>query len=169
MSILSHFLKYITANVLIVVLGLESLIYGYLKLTILFVKMLFSKDTAGRSEAGKVSNLVLACYSCNRGKGKLMIDEDHQGTLNPDDGSIAQVFDRNEDYYICIRPDYAEDQVVVDFYQKLLLGSEFRRLDYLLLEIKNFISTQRTSNPTVAEKLEQCLGALIMKRNKTLI
>lgn len=97
----------------------------------------FSKDTAGRSEAGKVSNLVLACYSCNRGKGKLMIDEDHQGTLNPDDGSIAQVFDRNEDYYICIRPDYAEDQVVVDFYQKLLLGSEFRRLDYLLLEIKN--------------------------------
>lgn len=129
----------------------------------------FSKDTAGRSEAGKVSNLVLACYSCNRGKGKLMIDEDHQGTLNPDDGSIAQVFDRNEDYYICIRPDYAEDQVVVDFYQKLLLGSEFRRLDYLLLEIKNFISTQRTSNPTVAEKLEQCLGALIMKRNKTLI
>ena len=129
----------------------------------------FSKDTAGRSEAGKVSNLVLACYSCNRGKGKLMIDEDHQGTLNPDDGSIAQVFDRNEDYYICIRPDYAEDQVVVDFYQKLLLGSEFRRLDYLLLEIKNFISTQRTSTPTVAEKLEQCLGALIMKRNKTLI
>lgn len=43
MSILSHFLKYITANVLIVVLGLESLIYGYLKLTILFVKMLFQK------------------------------------------------------------------------------------------------------------------------------
>lgn len=37
------FLKYITANVLIVVLGLESLIYGYLKLTILFVKMLFQK------------------------------------------------------------------------------------------------------------------------------
>lgn len=30
-------------NVLIVVLGLESLIYGYLKLTILFVKMLFQK------------------------------------------------------------------------------------------------------------------------------
>ena len=43
MSILSHFLKYITANALIVVLGLESLIYGYLKLTILFVKMLFQK------------------------------------------------------------------------------------------------------------------------------
>lgn len=39
----SHFLKYITANALIVVLGLESLIYGYLKLTILFVKMLFQK------------------------------------------------------------------------------------------------------------------------------
>jgi len=98
-----------------------------------------------------------------------MIDEDHKKTLNPDDGSIARVFVRAEDYYICICPDYAEDQLVIDFYQKLLLGSEFRRLDYLLLEMKNFISTQRISNPTVAEKLEQCLGALIMKRNKTLI
>ena len=120
-------------------------------------------------EAGKVSNLMLACYSCNRGKTDLIIDEDHLKTLNPDDGSIAQVFDRSEDYYIRIRPDYAEDPLIVDFYQKLLLGSEFRRLDYLLLEIKNFISTQRTSNPTVAAKLEQCFGALILKRNKTLI
>ena len=129
----------------------------------------FSKDTKGRSEAGKVSNLVLACYSCNRGKGNLMIDKKHQRILNPDDGSIAQVFDRSEDYYIQIRPDYSEDPLIVDFYQKLLLDSEFRRLDYLLLELKNFISTQRTSNPTVAAKLEQCLGTLILKRNKTLI
>lgn len=128
----------------------------------------FPDNTAGRIEAGKVSNLVLACYSCNRGKGNLMIDEEHQKMLNPDDGSIAQVFDRDQDYYIRIRPDYVEDQTVVNFYKSLLLGSEFRRLDYLLLEIKNFISTQRTSNPTVAEKLGQCLGALIMKRNKTL-
>lgn len=129
----------------------------------------FPNSTQGRSEAGKVSNLMLACYSCNRGKTDLIIDEDHLKTLNPDDGSIAQVFDRSEDYYIRIRPDYAEDPLIVDFYQKLLLGSEFRRLDYLLLEIKNFISTQRTSNPSVAAKLEQCLGALILKRNKTLI
>jgi 5-methylcytosine-specific restriction endonuclease McrA len=128
----------------------------------------FPGNTEGRIEAGKVSNLVLACYSCNRGKGDLMIDQEHQRTLNPDDGSIARVFDRDEDYYICIRQDYAEDPLVVDFYQKLLLGSEFRRLDYLLLEMKNFISTQRTSNPTIAAKLEQCLCALLMKRNKTL-
>lgn len=129
----------------------------------------FSKDTSGRSEAGKLLNLVLACYSCNRGKGNLMIDEVHQGILNPDDGSIAQVFDRNEDYYICIRSDYAEDQLVVNFYHKLLLGSEFRRLDYLLLEIKSFISTQRASNLVVVEKLERCLSLLLIKRNKTLI
>ena len=129
----------------------------------------FSNDTAGRIEAGKMSNLVLACYSCNRGKGNLTLDEEHQKTLNPDDGSIAHVFYRDENYYICIRSDYVKDDSVVNFYQKLLLGNEFRRLDYLLLEIKNFISTQRTSNPTIAEKLERCLGTLIMKRNKTLI
>lgn len=129
----------------------------------------FPDSIEGRSEAGKVSNLVLACYSCNRGKTDLIIDEDHLKILNPDDSSIAQVFDRSEDYYIQIQPDYAEDPLIVDFYQKLLLGSEFRRLDYLLLEIKNFISTQRTTNPTIAAKLEQCLGMLLPKRNKTLI
>ena len=128
----------------------------------------FSKDKAGRSEAGKVSNLVLACYSCNRGKGDLIIDEDHRRTLNPDDGSIAQVFTRDENYYICIRSEYAEDQQVKDFYERLSLGSEFRRLDYLLLEMKNFISAQQTTNPDVAEKLKKCFGDLIMKRNTTL-
>lgn len=128
----------------------------------------FSKNTEGRKEAGKVSNLVLACYSCNRGKGKLMINENYREMMNPDDGSIAQVFYRSEDYYICIRPDFAKDQVVIDFYHRLLLGSEFRRLDYLLLEIKNFISTQRTTNPTAAKQLQQCLATLIIRRNKTL-
>lgn len=126
----------------------------------------FSKDVVGRSKAGKVSNLVLACYSCNRGKGNLMIDEDHQRILNPDDGSIARVFDRNEEYYIFIQRDYAEDPLVVDFYKKLSLGSQFRRLDYLLLDIQNFIPTQRTSNPIVAEKLERCLYFLMTRRNK---
>lgn len=129
----------------------------------------FSDDTTGRSEAGKVSNLVLSCYSCNRGKGKLVIDGEYKKTLNPDDGSIAKVFARDNNYYIRIQPDYTEDHVIADFYEKLLLGSEFRRLDYLLLEIKNLISVQRLHNPIMAEKLEQCFSRLIVKRNKTLV
>lgn len=127
----------------------------------------FSNDTSGRSEAGKVSNLVLSCYSCNRGKGKLIIDGDYKKALNPDDNSIAKVFVRDDNYYIKIKPGYTRDHVIEDFYERLLLGSEFRRLDYLLLEIKKLI--QRLHNPIIAQKLEQCFSRLVVKRNKTLI
>ena len=129
----------------------------------------FSKDTLGRSKAGKVNNLVLACYACNRGKRELLIDKDYQKTLNPDDGSIAQVFYRDEDYYIAIRSKFYGDIFVDKFYNRLLLHSEFRRLDYLLQEMEKFISEQQISNPDVAGKMQQCLGLLIVKRNKTLI
>lgn len=129
----------------------------------------FPNNTAGRSEAGKVSNLVLSCYSCNRGKGKLAIDGKYKKILNPDEGAIAKVFMRDENYYIKIRPDYTGNYIVTNFYDKLLLGSEFRRLDYLLMEIENLISMQRSHNSSIAEKLEQCFSRLIVKRNKTLV
>ncbi len=128
----------------------------------------FPDNIDGRSEAGKVSNLVLSCYSCNRGKGKLVISGKYKKALNPDDNSIAKVFFRDDDYYIKIQPDYIGDPIITDFYERLLLGSEFRRLDYLLLEIKNFISVQRLRNPVVADSLEQCFSRLIVKRNETL-
>lgn len=127
----------------------------------------FSNDTTGRSEAGKVNNLVLSCYSCNRGKGKLVIDGQYKKTLNPDDNAIAKVFMRDDNYYIKIQSVYAGDHIIADFYERLLLGSEFRRLDYLLLEINNLI--QRLHDPITAQKLEQCFGKLVVKRNKTLI
>lgn len=128
----------------------------------------FPNDDDGKIRAGRISNLVLACYSCNRGKGSLMIDEDHQGMLNPDDGSIAQVFTRSEDYYICIQSDYKRDQLIIDFYQRLSLGSEFRRLDYLLLEMENVISTLRKNNCNAANRLSQCFIDLMKRRNNTL-
>lgn len=129
----------------------------------------FPDNTAGRSEAGKVSNLVLSCYSCNRGKGKLAIDGKYQEILNPDNGAIANVFMRDDNYYIEIRPQYTGDCIVEDFYDRLLLGSEFRRLDYLLMEIENLISMQRFYNSSITEKLELCFSRLIVKRNKTLV
>jgi len=129
----------------------------------------FSDNTVGRSEAGKVSNLVLSCYSCNRGKGNLEVGGRYQEILNPDDNSIAEVFFRDDNYYIKIQPDYTGDSVIADFYERLLLGSEFRRLDYLLLEINNLISVQWRCNPTIAESLAHCFSRLMVKRNETLI
>jgi len=63
-------------------------------------KSSFSADTDGRGEAGKMDNLVLSCYSCNRGKGSLLVTEEYRYLINPDDSSIASVFFRDENYYI---------------------------------------------------------------------
>lgn len=41
----------------------------------------FSDGTTGRSEDGKVSNLVLSCYSCNRVKGKLVNAGEYKNDL----------------------------------------------------------------------------------------
>lgn len=129
----------------------------------------FPNDIHGRAISGKASNLVFSCYSCNRGKGNLLIDEGHRRLLNPDNGSIANVFFRDDDYYIRIKKDFCDDQTIEDFYQSLMFGSEFRRLDYLLLEIKHLIVRQRPQNACLADKLEQCMGLMLLKRNSTLI
>lgn len=125
----------------------------------------FSSDLAGKSEAGKVSNLVFSCYSCNRWKKNLYLNDELQKKLNPDDNSISQIFVRDDDFYITIRKEYIKETDINDFYQKLFLGSEFRRLDYLLLEMENLIRIQKAVNSTIAEKLCLCFHDLIIKRN----
>ena len=129
----------------------------------------YSNDTSGRAEAGRASNLVFSCFSCNRGKGDLPIGARYQGLLNPDDGSIATVFIRDENYYIRIENTYSHDVFIQTFYKELMLESELRRLDYLLLEISDLISAKRTKNPELAVKLEQCMGILLQRKNATLI
>ncbi len=129
----------------------------------------FSDDTEGRIEAGKVQNLAFSCYSCNRGKGSLHIKVNYQPKLNPDDNSIANVFFRDEEYYIKIHNDYSEDISIQVFYEKLLLGSESRRLDYLLLEMDNLIAYLQNSNQALSNKLEQCKSRLLQKKNYALI
>lgn len=128
----------------------------------------FPNDTEGRAQAGRIENLIFSCYLCNRGKSNLHIKEDCQDLLNPDDNSIADVFYRDEEYYIRINEDYSENNLIHLFYEKLLLGSETRRLDFLLLEMGNLIEELKNSNPDFANKLEQCQGRLMQKRNCTL-
>lgn len=129
----------------------------------------YSKDTQGRAEAGRTSNLTFSCYSCNRGKGDFPINGKYRKLLNPDDGSIATVFTRDDLYYIRVDDTYSKDTTVQMFYKQLMLGSETRRLDYLLLEMSNLCSVTKAENPALAEKLEQCIGILLQRKNNTLI
>ena len=127
----------------------------------------FSKDTAGRSEAGRIENLIFSCFSCNRGKGQLHIQDAYVPILNPDDNSISDVFFRDDKYYIKIRNEYSSDEFIKLFYEELMLGSEFRRLDFLLLEMDNFVKKMQPSNREMTQKLEQCMNKLMQKKNCT--
>lgn len=129
----------------------------------------FQDNTDGRSEAGKIENLVFSCYSCNRGKGNLHIKDGYLTQLNPDDNSIANIFDRDEAYYIEINDAYSKDVFIQLFYDKLLLGSEARRLDYLLLEMENLKNRLKNSNKELADKLEQCMFTLLQKKTYALV
>lgn len=87
--------------------------------------------------------------------------------MNPDDNSIADLFYRDDEYYIKISNDYSSDEFIQLFYQELMLGSEFRRLDFLLLEMDNLIKKMQSSNTGLTQKLEQCMNRLIQKKNCT--
>lgn len=127
----------------------------------------YSKSTQGRIKAGRTSNLIFSCYSCNRAKSDFLISGKYRKLLNPDDGSIAKVFIRDDLYYIRVASTYSEDSSVQMFYNQLMLGSETRRLDYLLLEMSNLAYAKMTEDPALAEKLDQCIGILLQRKNNT--
>lgn len=114
---------------------------------------IYEKFFMDSAEAGKTDNLVLACSKCNRGKGKFHIKDKYIKLLNPDKGSIANVFFRNEKYYIKIYEEFSDDEEIIKFYDKLKLNYQVKRLDYLLMNMKG-----------VYEKIKEKPEALILSR-----
>lgn len=123
----------------------------------------FGKDTNGKATAGKLNNLVFACFTCNRGKGDFLIKDGYREMLNPDDSSLTKIFYRDEDYYIKIRDEFKSDTFIKEFYDKLNLGFQTRRLDYLLLEMQGLLS--KLSSSTLRDKLESGIAKLMEKKN----
>ncbi len=93
-----------------------------------------------KKDAGYIENLILACHDCNQNKGSFWIKEDCYDILYPDGQEIKNTFIRDEQYYICINDIYRENEIVKKFYDRIRLGSELHRLDYLLM---NVIGMQR--------------------------
>ena len=93
------------------------------------------------SDPNLISNLVSSCYFCNRGKSQYHIDIELAEILNPDNGNIAKVFERDSLYNIKITQEYEENESIKQFYEKLRLGNEFRRLDFLLMNMIEFLKT----------------------------
>ncbi len=123
----------------------------------------FPDTTAGREEAGKMKNLVWSCISCNRGKSRIMIKPPYDNILDVDSGNIAIVFKRDEEYYIQICDTYQGDEFIQQFYEKLHLGYETRRLDYLGLKLEGLYQTEKDKERKT--KLGEILSLLLKKRN----
>lgn len=117
-----------------------------------------------KEEAGKVDNLVLACYQCNRNKKEFEISEEYIAQLSTDDGQIANVFFRDNEYYIRISDSYIHDETINNFYNQLQLMHQTRRLDYLLMSMQGL--HKRIEGTAQGGKLAEAILILQRKRNK---
>lgn len=117
-----------------------------------------------KEKAGKVKNLVLSCYQCNRNKKEFEIEGEYIEKLNTDDGKIANIFYRDDQYYIRINGDYIEDETINNFYNQLQLVHQTRRLDYLLINMQGL---QKKLEGTVqGGRLAEAILIMQKKRNK---
>lgn len=87
-----------------------------------------------------IYNLVPACRSCNRQKSNFVPKKkESERLLNPDENLLDQVFYRDERYYIRISDGFKENDDIKAFYQKLQLGNQIKRMDYLLMQIDTLL------------------------------
>lgn len=117
-----------------------------------------------KKDAGYIENLILACHDCNHNKNAFSITKEDAERLHPDGEQIKEIFIRDELYYICIRDEYKGNTNIVDFYDRLRLGSELHRLDYLLM---NVIGLQKVceKNHELYAGLGRIFNEIIRKRN----
>ena len=92
------------------------------------------------------------------------IDEEGFDELYPDGEKVKKVFIRDELYYIRINDEYKEKAIINEFYDKLRLGSELHRLDYLLMNIRGL---QRVceDNSELYAGLGKIFDVISQKRN----
>ena len=119
---------------------------------------------ATKKDAGYIENLILSCHDCNHNKNSFWIEKEEMDTLNPDGEKIKNVFIRDDKYYIRINDEFKENTTIEGFYNKLCLGSELHRLDYLIM---NIIGLQRSceDNSDLYVGLGKILDTIREKRN----
>lgn len=84
-------------------------------------------------------NIVCACKYCNRRKSHFYCrTSSNQELLHPDNNRLQEIFYRDSNYYIKVNDLYITNNDIMQFYTQLALGEENKRLEYLILEIRDF-------------------------------
>ena len=117
----------------------------------------------------KIENLVLACQFCNRKKSDFLIPDSEYSLLYPDNEEIKKIFYRDEEYYIKIKNEYLQNEIIKKFYKQLEMAAEVRRLDFLLISLLNFKKKYRDKleNLHILNELSDIIEKLKKKRNIT--
>lgn len=111
-----------------------------------------------------INNLVNSCKSCNRAKSNFICEETSLNLIHPDSNKLHEIYVREKDYSIKIHPKYSANEMVSKFYRVLKLDSQLKRLDYLIMEMKDFC--ERYNDRAEIMKLHQLLLSIEDKRRR---
>lgn len=123
-----------------------------------------SERFASKKDAGTIGNLVLACHDCNHSKNAFEVTESNEDDLNPDKNIILSNFCRDAMYYIVPSESGKTKQSIMDFYEKLHLGSEIHRIDYLVMSMIGLQKALKDKGTEYTE-LSNAINILKSKRN----
>lgn len=119
---------------------------------------------ASRIEAGNITNLALACHTCNNNKRAFPITEKNYNLLSPDEDGIKTCFVREQDYYIRVSTKQRENSDVSNFYNELHFDREIHRLDFLLMSMIGLDKKLKEQGRQMIELLD-AINRLRSKRN----
>lgn len=123
-----------------------------------------SERFKSKKDAGYIENLVLSCHNCNHNKSSFIIEDEVYDNLHPDNKKICECFYRDDLYYIRMTESGPSDNNILLFYNKLKLGSEVHRLDFLLMNLIGFLKQHRLDSENEV-KLAEIIENLRTKRN----
>lgn len=119
---------------------------------------------SSKKDAGDIKNLVLACQDCNHSKNAFPITEEIEDDLNPDKKNILSIFCRDDMFYIKLTESGKNNQNATCFYERLHLGSEIHRIDYLVMSMIGLEEELKTKGVEHVELLK-AINILKNKRN----
>lgn len=117
-----------------------------------------------KKDAGHIDNLVLACPDCNRNKSSLDVADESYDSLYPDGEEIKNIFYRDKKYYIKISETAQKNSEIELFYEKLKLGSEINRLNFLLMNLMGF-QQKHEENAELYREIGKIITIIRCKRN----
>ncbi|WP_157805667.1 HNH endonuclease [Bacillus sp. mrc49] len=111
-----------------------------------------------------IKNLVNSCTMCNRGKLDFLCNSEALYMLHPDNNQLPLIFNRKTDLSIEIKKEYDDNDVIKEFYTKLKLNNQLRRLDYLLMEMKDFCD--KYEGEPIINEIQKLILKIESKRRK---